>query len=406
MTFAWNNAWRAVVFLWAAFFLAYMSRQAVSSTFAGLRADLGFTEAQLGLVGAVFLWTYAVINPLAGLMGDRMHKPTLLSASLVLWAGAVALMGAAWSPVALLAGRAALALAQGLYAPTAVAFISQIHGPASRATAITAHATAQYAGVIAGGWYGGAGSESFGWRWMFFSLAMVTVLYAGVLRFALRGYAAGSAAATGPRDRSPMSAIFRTVSYLAICVAFIAVCAILWIVYTWLPDLVRERFRLSAGAAGFSGTAFVQISMIFGLLIGAPLGDWASRKSPSGRVWVMAAGLLLSSPFVYLIVAADGLTGMKLASAGYGLFKGLFSANMWAALLAVCAKDRSTFAVGFCNSLGAVFGGVSSYMVGALKTQYPVATLFGATAVLGVVAAGVLAVAAWRYYPRDLKHED
>jgi MFS family permease len=177
----------------------------------------------------------------------------------------------------------------------------------------------------------------------------------------------------------------------------------LWIIYTWLPDLVRERFQLSAGQAGLSGTAWVQVSMVAGLVAGAPLGDWASSRSRSGRVWVMVGGLFLSAPFIYLIAAAGTLTELKLASVGYGLFKGMFSANMWAALLAVSAKDRSAFAVGFCNSLGAVFGGLSSYLVGAFRGHYPVETMFGAAAAMGWLAAAVLAVAAWRSYPKDLR---
>ena len=163
-----RQAWIIVGGMWAAFLLAYTARQSVSSTFGILRRDLGFTEAQLGLTGTVFLWTYAVMNPIAGQIGDRFSRPKILWSSLLLWSLATVLMGLAWAPWVLLGGRAALAIAQGLYAPTAVAYISQINSPATRATAITMHGTAQYAGVILGGWYGGMASESIGFRGMFF----------------------------------------------------------------------------------------------------------------------------------------------------------------------------------------------------------------------------------------------
>lgn len=399
-----KQAWIIVGCMWVAFLLAYTSRQSVSSTFGILRRDLGFTEAQLGLTGTVFLWTYAIMNPIAGHIGDRVSRPLLLWSSLLLWSAATLLMGLAWAPWVLLAGRGALAIAQGLYAPTAVAYISQIHSGATRATAITIHGTAQYAGVILGGWYGGMASESFGFRGMFFSIAAFTLIYAVFLRWMLahRAPDTGSGAKRG-EAKSPLSGMFRTPSYLAICAAFVSVNIMLWIVYTWLPDIVRERYRLSAGAAGLNATAFVQMAMIVGLMTGAPLGDWASRKSPNGRIWVMAFGLFMSSPFIYLIAASGSLFEMKLASIGYGLFKGLFSANIWAALLAVSAKDRSAFAVGFCNSLGGLFGGVSSYLVGLFRGHYPVATMFGAAASVGWFATLFLLFIAWRTYERDLK---
>jgi MFS family permease len=399
-----RQAWIIVGGMWAAFLLAYTARQSVSSTFGILRRDLGFTEAQLGLTGTVFLWTYAVMNPIAGQIGDRFSRPKILWSSLLLWSLATVLMGLAWAPWVLLGGRAALAIAQGLYAPTAVAYISQIHSPATRATAITMHGTAQYAGVILGGWYGGMASESIGFRGMFFSIAAATVVYSFFLKWLLSTKApVVSEAGKSHSAKSPLSSIFANTSYLAICVAFVSVNIMLWIVYTWLPEIVRERFRLSAGSAGLNATAFVQIAMIAGLVIGAPLGDWASRRSANGRIWVMAAGLFLSSPFIYLIAASETLNAMKLASIGYGVFKGLFSANIWAALLAVSPRDRGAFAVGFCNSLGGLFGGVSSYLVGLFRGHYPVATMFGAAASVGWIATLFLLWIAWRIYQRDAK---
>lgn len=399
-----RRAWMTVAAMWVAFLLAYTVRQSVSSTFKILRTDLGFTDAQLGLTGTVFLWTYAIMNPVAGQIGDRFSRPLILWSSLVLWSLATIVMGLAWAPWVLLLGRAALAIAQGLYAPSAVAYISQIHSPSTRATAITIHGTAQYAGVILGGWYGGAASESLGFRGMFFSLAALTIVYAGFLRWILTHRAPESGGAgKADRQRSSLSDIFRTPSYLAISAAFVSVNIMLWIVYTWLPDIVRERFQLSAGAAGLNATVFIQTAMIVGLMTGAPLGDWASRKSPNGRIWVMAFGLFMSSPFIYLIAASTTLGEMKLASIGYGVFKGLFSANIWAALLAVSARDRSGFAVGFCNSLGGLFGGVSSYLVGMFRGHYPVATMFGAAASAGWFATLFLLLIAWRIYERDTK---
>ena len=52
--------------MWFAYFLNYCDRQAVFSMFPSLKRDLGMTDRQLGLTGAIFLWVYAVGCPIAG----------------------------------------------------------------------------------------------------------------------------------------------------------------------------------------------------------------------------------------------------------------------------------------------------------------------------------------------------
>lgn len=397
-------AWQVVGLLWVAFFLAYIARQSVFSIFAVLRDELGFTETQLGLTSTVFLWVYASMNLFAGQIGDRFPKHQVVAASVALWALATVWMGAAASPAALLAGRAVLAVTQGVYAPTAVAYISQVHSPATRGSAITAHGTAQYLGVIVGGWYGGYLAEAWSWRWMFWLVALATFAYAAVLYSVLRrnpAAAAATGAASASARVSSVWPILRTPSYLTISLAFIAVNAMLWIVYTWLPDILQKKYSLSAASAGFNATAYVQIAMIAGLVAGAPLGDWLTPRRPRARLWLMAAGLLVSSPCVYAIVAADTLGEMRLAALGYGFFKGVFSGNVWASLLAVVPHDRRAFGVGFTNALGGMVGGVASYLVGYFRGHYAVETMLGAAGVLGWVSMLVLGYAIRRTYLAD-----
>ena len=60
-----------IAFMWGAYFLNYCDRQAVFAMFKALKSDLGMSEQQLGLTGAVFLWVYGLGCPLAGQLADR-----------------------------------------------------------------------------------------------------------------------------------------------------------------------------------------------------------------------------------------------------------------------------------------------------------------------------------------------
>ena len=67
-----------LAFMWFAYFLNYCDRQAVFSMFPVLKSDLGFTDNQLGLVGASFLWVYGVGSFFAGQIGDNFSKRRLI----------------------------------------------------------------------------------------------------------------------------------------------------------------------------------------------------------------------------------------------------------------------------------------------------------------------------------------
>ena len=92
-------AWTAVVLLWVAFALNYIDRQIAYSIFPVLRRELGFSELQLGLVGAVFLWSYGAALIFTGQAADRLNRRTLILVSLLLWSGATAGSGLSTSPV-------------------------------------------------------------------------------------------------------------------------------------------------------------------------------------------------------------------------------------------------------------------------------------------------------------------
>jgi MFS family permease len=391
------QAWLLVVHLWGAFFLAYVARQSIFSIFPVLRNQLHFTEVQLGLTGTVFLWTYALANPVAGYLGDRFSKKKLVISSVMLWSLCTLMIGCTQSVSSLLAWRAALALAQALYIPAAIALIVQIHSEYSRSKALSLHGTGQFAGVIFGGWYGGFVAEAMGWRWMLWIVALAGILYGVVLIMLLKE----------PREKlrsteesaidkgTGVSGVLTTPTYLVFCFVFFAICGMLWILYAWLPDLLQAKFNLPLATAGLVATGYVQVSMIVGLFCGAPLGDWLMKQNKRGRLYLMIFGLTMSTPSFYFIAGGDSLEGVKLAALAYGFFKGLFSANFLASVVDIIPKAQHGFGVGFVNMIGAIAGGLSAYLVGLLKTHFSVEQIFGFAAALGIASSLMLCLATW-----------
>lgn len=397
------QAWFLVLHLAGAFFLAYVARQSIFSIFPILRSQLQFTEVQLGLTGTVFLWTYALANPVAGYLGDRFSKKMLVVSSVILWSLCTVMIGFTQSVSSLLAWRAALAVAQALYIPAAIALIAQTHSEYSRSKALSLHGMGQFAGVIFGGWYGGFVAESLGWRWMLWIVALAGILYGAVLMVLLKEKTEKqpSSEESAIRKDTGLSTVLTTPTYVVFCFVFFAICAMLWILYAWLPDLLQAKFHLPLATAGLVATGYVQVSMIIGLFCGALLGDWLTKQHKRGRLYLMILGLALCSPSFYFIAAGDSLEGVKLAASAYGFFKGIFSANFLASVVDVLPQTQHGFGVGFVNMIGAIAGGLSAYLFGLLKTQFTVEQIFGLAAGLGIAGSFILAIATWLCFLQD-----
>ncbi len=267
-------AWVTVGFLWFAYLLNYIDRQAVFSIFPALRSDLGFSNTQLGLVGTVFLWSYSLCMPLAGRLGDLVRRDRLVISSLVLWSLATLGTSLSASVAALLFWRAMMGITESLYVPNALATVAVLHAGPSRSKALAVHNSAQFAGIMGGGWYGGWAADHFGWRPGFAVLAIAGGAYALVLWAVFRGmrhFGDRRAHQAGkPAD------IFKSPCYWALGLAFFAFCTMLWMLWRLVPE-----FHLRALPPVDDGEQPHCHGLASGQLHDGSLGGWCVRRLAS-----------------------------------------------------------------------------------------------------------------------------
>ena len=104
--------WRVTVFLALAAALNYADRSAMSAVLTSVRTEFGVSDVSLGLLGSLFLWSYAVCSPLAGSLADRHSRTRLVVWSLMAWSAVTALMGLANGFTMLLVLRFTLGVAE------------------------------------------------------------------------------------------------------------------------------------------------------------------------------------------------------------------------------------------------------------------------------------------------------
>src|SRR6476659_9103532 len=143
--------WQLVAFLWVCYVLNHADRQVVYSLFPALQKTFGYSNAVLGLTGALFLWIYGLCSPLAGIWGDSVSKSRLVVGSLIVWSTFTVLTGFSPNGSFLLGCRALLGVSESMFMPAAYALMAATHGPATRSRAIALFGTSQLIGVAAGG---------------------------------------------------------------------------------------------------------------------------------------------------------------------------------------------------------------------------------------------------------------
>ena len=82
--------------------------------------------------------------------------------------------------------------------------------------------------------------------------------------------------------------------------------------------------------AGFSATAYLQVASVLGVLTGGMVADAWVRKDRRGRMFTQAVGLFAGVPFLLMTGWAFQVTVFVFATIGFGFFKGMYDANIWA----------------------------------------------------------------------------
>src|SRR6201999_2542128 len=94
--------------------------------------------------------------------------------------------------------------------------------------------------------------------------------------------------------------------------AFFMFNILLWVLYNWLPNFIYERYHLSLTESGLAATVFLQSGSLVGVLLGGFMGDRIASRIAYGHFLLGGGGLLLCSPFAYLILTAHSLVALKL----------------------------------------------------------------------------------------------
>jgi len=387
--------WFALALLWVAFFLQQGTRQIYGPLLGSIQTSVGATDVQLGLVSTVFTLVYGLTIPFAGFAADFFSRKWMVVVGVaifslgILTSGYVTCIGALVVTYGLVNG-----FGQPFYYPSSTSLISQLHAD-SKATALSILQLGMYVGVIGcswlAGWFAGLGPQ--GWRLPFKALGALGLAWAVVLAFALRNTESQVSTAVGGRVTigAALKAMFSKPAAVLIALALGMEVYVDVGFKTWMPNYLAETFGVSKASAGLNAVLWHYLGAALGIVVGSRLGDRLVKRHPTIRFWVIGGGLFMGAPFIFLMSQATTYLVCCVMMFLFGVFRGAYDSNNFAAFFDVVEPRYHASAAGFNLMIAFLFGCFSPTVLGWTKAYASMST--GLATLSGAYLIGALLLA-------------
>ena len=364
----------------------YLDRSTLAIANPLIRADLGLSPGEMGVLLSAFSWSYALAQLPTGALVDRAGPRFLLGAGMVLWSVAQAIGGFVANLWQFAASRAVLGVGEAPQFPAGARVISRWYSSRDRGMPIGVFNASSSIGPALAPPLLTALMTTLGWRGMFIVMGVVG-LFVAVAWYALyrdpedsglsleelgptRDDASGVSAASSPVSLKQWGRLFRHRTTWGMAFGFAGALYLIWLYLTWLPGyLVTER-HLSVKGTGWVAS----VPFIFGFFGSLAGGFWSDRLASRGVAPILSrklpiiAGLLGMAAFT-VPAALTTSTPVAVLCIALAVFSGnVATANAWA-LATTAAPSAYVASLGSIQNFGGYFGGSFAPVVTGLIVE-------------------------------------
>ena len=396
---------RVVGFMLALVGVAYLDRVCIATAAPAMRAELGLSDGQMGLVFSAFTFAYALFEMPSGWMADRFGARVTLTRIVVWWSVMTAATGLALGFASLLVIRLLFGLGEAGAFPSMARVYARWLPRAERGR--------MFGLAIMTGAFAGAATQPLvvallgvtSWRHAFAVFGVVGLGWAlawwrwfrddpnqhPAANDAERRLISAGGAETRARDALPWRRLLRNRTLLALCTMYAGAIYGWYFYLTWLPTYLLRARGFDLTQVGWLA-ALPLIAIGVGVLVGGwasdvlarHVGAGAARRAP-GLVGLPLAALAIVGALTtvvplraaFLLAAAAGLAALGVAPA-------------WAVCLEIGGVHAGVVS-GAMNTFGNLGGALSPVVVGFALERW-----HSWEAPLWSVAAGYAAAAvAW-----------
>ena len=291
----------------------FIDRQIVGILAGPIKAELGLTDTQLGLMGGLaFALFYTALGVPIGLLADRKSRAWIMTVALALWSGFTALCGLAQSFWQLFLARMGVGVGEAGGVAPAYSLIADYFPPDQRARALAVYSFGIPAGSAAGIFLGGWIASAIDWRTAFIAVGLAGLVLAPLFRLAVREPVRGRF--DPPKAQVPAPPFAQVIRTLAAKPSFWLLafgagsCSILgYGLIFWLPSFFARTYDLELIQVSQFYGSIILIGGIIGIWGGGWLADRLGRASRAAYARIPAIAFLIAAPCYAVGVMSDAL---------------------------------------------------------------------------------------------------
>jgi MFS family permease len=362
-----------------AYIFNFLDRQIVSILKIPLKADLGLSDTQLGLMGGIaFASVYSTLAIPIARYADRTGRSRVIAISVAVWSLFTAVCGLAQNFWQLFAARMGVGIGEAGGVAPSYALIADRFPPERRSRALAIFSLGIPIGSALGLFFGGWLAQSLDWRAAFALIGLAGLPVAWLIhRFVKEPPRpqAGSAAAYQPSFVRVFALLARKPSFwfLSFGAASGSICG--YGLGFWLPSYFNASLGLSLSSIGSYFGSIVLVGGVAGILFGGWLGDRLGSARPGAYAAIPAAAFLVTAPAYVAALFSPSLTiGWFLFVLPYALSLLWLGPVITAVQNLVPPSSRATASASFLlinNLIGIGFGTfIFGYMSDQMASAY------------------------------------
>jgi MFS family permease len=340
-----------------------------------LSRDLGLNSQELGLLGAIFFYVFALVQPPLGLLLDRVGaRITMVVLNSMAVIGAIIFAHAGGLPSAVI-GRGLLGLGMAANLMGTLKLFTKWFDLGKFATTTGLLLSMGAMGTLAATSPLALLVQALGWRQAFYALACFNVFFTTCLWIFVRDAPKDKCLPTNTpwiRTRPPsawtsMKALFTTWNYWAISLSiFLRYGSFASIQALWAGPFLMVYLGLSAVTAG---NLLLMISV--GFIIGSPLGGMLSDRILKSRKRTLILALFIKAAAILTLAQWQGTSHLHLLATVLFLmgFFASFNQLSFAHIMELMPRDMSGTAMAGINFFTMLGAGLFIHGLGAVMQR-------------------------------------
>ena len=398
------RAWAMLAVLGLLYILSFIDRLILALLIAPLRADLGLSDVQLGLLfGTFFAIFYGVLGLPIARLADRGHRKRLIVIGVLIWSTCT--VGSAfardYATLALL--RFGLAIGEAALTPAAFSLLTDVFPPRRRMLAGTLFSASGMigaslsfaigAGVIAATESFAAGLGIASWRLTFAVVGLPGFFLAAL--FALIAREPGRIATAAPVGLGDVMRYLRAHArlYGGLFGGAAAAQMLSYAIIAWSPALIERSYGLDVKEAGLLLGAANVFSLVGGTLIVPTVLRLLAARNPRAAGLVPLVAVVTGVALVLVALQMPTVSGFLLVNAlGGFLINGAVNAIIVLVQPIAPSPMRATFTALLLICISSIGLGVGPPVAAAIAASSGGGLAVGLT-VLGLIAAVLAGIA-------------